>query len=156
MSDLVQRLRSDWPFGDRTELCNEAADEIERQRADAERYRWLRNEGNPYALLVVGKYHATDVRPYYDADLDAAIDAARAALKEPMHCPKDGGECGAGGYCRPEQRKPLTDEKIKALVLETVYEGDSRTPHRDAWSAEIGIPFARAVERAHGITGEST
>ena len=57
-------------------------DEIERLRADAERYRWLRNEGNPYALLVVGKYHATDVRPYYDADLDAAIDAERAALKE--------------------------------------------------------------------------
>ncbi len=79
-----------------------------------------------------------------------------AAPQQPMHCPKDGGECGAGGYCRPQQRKPLTDEKIKALVLETVYEGDSRTPHRDAWSAEIGIPFARAVERAHGITGETT
>lgn len=57
-------------------------DEIERLLVDAERYRWLRNEGNPYALLVVGKHHATDVRPYYDADLDAAIDAARAALKE--------------------------------------------------------------------------
>jgi len=63
-------------------ILNEKRAEIERLRADAERYRWLRNEGNPYALLVVGKYHATDVRPYYDADLDAAIDAARAALKE--------------------------------------------------------------------------
>jgi hypothetical protein len=31
-----------------------------------------------------------------------------AAPQQPMHCPKDGGECGAGGYCRPEpvQRKP--------------------------------------------------
>ena len=57
-------------------------DENKRLWADAERYRWLRNEGNPYALLVVGKHHATDVRPYYDVDLDDAIDAARAALKE--------------------------------------------------------------------------
>lgn len=46
---------------------------------------------------------------------------------------------------------PLTDEQIKALVLATVYEGDAITPHRDAWAAEIGIPFARAVEREHGI-----
>jgi hypothetical protein len=46
---------------------------------------------------------------------------------------------------------PLTDEQIKALVLATVYEGDCSTPHRDAWAAEIGVPFARAIERAHGI-----
>ena len=107
MTDLISRL---YRYGKELQVCNEAADEIERLtqalkkandqaehferewylrgdeierlRVDAERYRWLRNEGNPYALLVVGKYHATDVRPYYDADLDAAIDAARAALKE--------------------------------------------------------------------------
>ncbi len=76
MTDLISRL---YRYGKELGVC----DEIERLRVDAERYRWLRNEGNPYALLVVGKYHATDVRPYYDADLDAAIDAARAALKEP-------------------------------------------------------------------------
>ena len=70
MSDLVQRLRNGpAPLND-PDLNDEAADEIERLRADAERYRWLRNEGNPYALLVVGKYHATDVRPYYDAEED--------------------------------------------------------------------------------------
>lgn len=47
--------------------------------------------------------------------------------------------------------QPLTDEQISALVLATVYEGDSSTAHRDAWAAEIGVPFARAIERAHGI-----
>ena len=47
--------------------------------------------------------------------------------------------------------QPLTDEQIAALVLATVYEGDSSTAHRDAWAAEIGVPFARAIERAHGI-----
>ena len=46
---------------------------------------------------------------------------------------------------------PLTDEQIQALVLATVYDGDCSTPHRDAWAAEIGVPFARAIERAHGI-----
>ena len=48
----------------------------------------------------------------------------------------------------------LTDEQIAALVLATVYEGDSSTAHRDAWAAEIGVPFARAIERAHGIGGQ--
>ncbi len=49
---------------------NAVVAQVREMRADAERYRWLRNEGNPYALLVVGKYHATDVRPYYDAEED--------------------------------------------------------------------------------------
>ena len=47
--------------------------------------------------------------------------------------------------------QPLTDEQIAVLVLATVYDGDCSTPHRDAWAAEIGVPFARAIERAHGI-----
>ncbi len=51
---------------------------------------------------------------------------------------------------------PLTDAQIAALVLATVYEGDARTPHRDAWAAEIGIPFARAIEAAHGIVPAPT
>ena len=46
---------------------------------------------------------------------------------------------------------PLTDEQIQALVLATVYDGNCSTPHRDAWAAEIGVPFARAIELAHGI-----
>lgn len=49
------------------------------------------------------------------------------------------------------RQKPLADEQVAKLVLQTVYEGDASTPHRDAWAAEIGIPFARAIEREHGI-----
>ena len=55
----------------------------------------------------------------------------------------------------PPQPVPLTDEQIAALVLATVYDGDGSTPHRDAWATEIGIPFARAIERAHGIGGKA-
>jgi len=51
-------------------------------------------------------------------------------------------------------RAPLTDAEIAAIVLRTVYEGDASTPHRDAWAAEIGVPFARAIEAAHGIGGK--
>jgi hypothetical protein len=47
--------------------------------------------------------------------------------------------------------QPLTDAQIEALVLETVYENDERIPYRDYWVSEIGMPFARAIERAHGI-----
>ena len=50
-------------------------------------------------------------------------------------------------YTAPQATQPLTDEQIAALVLQTVYEGDASTPHRDAWATEIGIPFARAIER---------
>lgn len=50
-----------------------------------------------------------------------------------------------------QARQPLTDERIAELVLSTVYEGNVSTPHRDAWTAEIGIPFARAIESAGDI-----
>lgn len=46
---------------------------------------------------------------------------------------------------------PLTDERIAEIVLRTVYEGDASIPYRDAWVAEFGIPFARAIEQEHGI-----
>jgi len=55
-------------------------------------------------------------------------------------------------YLMPQPpREGLTDAQISRLALQTVYEGDTSTPYRDAWAAEIGIPFARAIERAHGI-----
>ena len=54
-------------------------------------------------------------------------------------------------YTRPAV--PLTDERVKELVLGTVYQGDATTQHRDAWAQEIGIPFARAIEAAHNIKG---
>ena len=38
---------------------------------DATRYRWLRDCGNPFDILVSDR----DCRPYYDSRLDAAVDA---------------------------------------------------------------------------------
>ena len=70
-----------------------------------------------------------------------------AAPQQPMHCPKDGGECGAGGYCRPEpvQRKPLTREQIDTVWSSLGSFTDRESDYRI---------IARAIERAHGITGE--
>ena len=72
-----------------------------------------------------------------------------AAPQQPMRCPTDGGECGAGGYCRPEpqQRKPLTREQIDTVWSSLGSFTDRESDYRI---------FARAIERAHGITGEPT
>ena len=67
-----------------------------------------------------------------------------AAPQQPMRCPTDGGECGAGGYCRPEQRKPLTRDELLSLWKQHGYK------------SAMCEPFVRAVEEAHGITGEPT
>ena len=64
-------------------LAAEAAKEIERLRADAERYRWLRErapfwawqpDSNCYPGITVGFSHSET--KYCDYTLDAAIDAA--------------------------------------------------------------------------------
>ena len=47
-------------------------------------------------------------------------------------------------YAAPQQRKPLTDEAIEAIL-------DEFDVDREAWK-----PLARAIEKAHGITGEPT
>ena len=107
MTDLISRL---YRYGKELQVCNEAADEIERLtqalkkandqaehferewylrgdeierlRADAERYRWLEehctseNDNGDKCLVFW-----CDFENYND--VDAAIDAARAALKEP-------------------------------------------------------------------------
>ncbi len=72
--------------------------------------------------------------------------------QQPMRCPDDGGECGAGGYCRPEpqQRKPLSDEQVRQIVVEA---STSWAIKRDG---STSMRIARAIERAHGITGEPT
>ena len=71
MSNIVTRLRSSGADGDAVymwNLCTEAADEIERLRADAERYRWLKT--NIPIIL-------SDVSGDIEIEkLDAAIDAA--------------------------------------------------------------------------------
>jgi len=75
-----------------------------------------------------------------------------AAPQQPMRCPDDGGECGAGGYCRPEpvQRKPLSDEQISNRLWESDW---PEVLLSDFVRAKLRV-FARAIERAHGITGE--
>lgn len=92
---LVEKLRERkqavaWSRGQDTDyptkwepdaLCQQAADEIARLRADAERYRWLEehctseNDNGDKCLVFW-----CDFENYND--VDAAIDAARAALKE--------------------------------------------------------------------------
>ena len=66
-----------------------------------------------------------------------------AAPQQPMRCPEDGGECGAGGYCRPEpqQHKPLSDEQIESIVTEWWGE-------KTGAAMDICVGFARIVERA--------
>ena len=52
---------------------------------------------------------------------------------------------------QPAAAQPLTDEQIDAVALHTVYDDDDTCAYRDAWCREVGRPFARAIERAHGI-----
>jgi hypothetical protein len=73
-----------------------------------------------------------------------------AAPQQPMRCPEDGGECGAGGYCRPEQRKPLSDEQVRQIVVE------ASTGSAIKREGSTSMRIARAIECAHGITGEPT
>ena len=51
----------------------------------------------------------------------------------------------------PTAAQPLTDEQIDAVALHAVYDDDDTCAYRDAWCREVGRPFARAIERAHGI-----
>lgn len=55
-----------------------AARERERLRVDAERYRWLRDPNNMHAREIVRYYGDVEA-----SELDAAIDAAMNADKEP-------------------------------------------------------------------------
>ena len=166
MTDLISRLRTHPEFNQRDRwLLDDAADEIERLRAE------LANVNNEFGSQTADWPDAwkrvADLKQLsndrwreaerlraalrnlldMDADLDAAIDAASAAPQQPMHCPEDGGKCGAGGYCRPEpvQRRPLSDEQINRLDTEAIHGGPD---------SQYAFRFARAVEKAHSITGE--
>ena len=89
MSDLIERLREPWAEPARnTEheiqklyvLCREAAAELERLRADAARYRWLRDQKSSLYYLIPDARENMGVVdlegfPQWD-ELDAAIDAA--------------------------------------------------------------------------------
>jgi len=51
----------------------------------------------------------------------------------------------------PQQRKPLTDEQIKAIWWQCESKTRDSDPRHEWWSQ-----FARAIERSHGITGDPT
>jgi len=108
-------------------------------------------QGEPVAWMHFGKVFDTLEKAQHDEMRHRSggfkpkpIIPLFAAPQQPMRCPEDGGACGAGGYCRPQLRKPLTDEAIEAIL-------DEFDVDREAWK-----PLARAIERAHGITGEPT
>lgn len=80
MTDLVERLRAasyslpavgEWTAPPRN-VCTEAADEIERLRADAARYAYIRANGEPDAGMA---YDPEWTLEKYDAAIDAAIRA---------------------------------------------------------------------------------
>jgi len=54
-------------------------------------------------------------------------------------------------YAALPKCEPLTDEQIAEIVLREVYDGDDSIPFRKEWVLVTGAPFARAIERAHGI-----
>ena len=90
MSDLVDRLRAHVPPEARhgttcmEDDLLEAADEIERLRKDAERYRWLREQqwssspvcvvADPKRAVKIG--HTCPSREYLDIEIDAAMQTA--------------------------------------------------------------------------------
>lgn len=72
MTDIVEQLPKDkWHVSG---VDCETADEIERLRLDAARYRWLRD--NPDSGLIALKLHVYPKEFYAGPALDAAIDAA--------------------------------------------------------------------------------
>ena len=85
-----------------------------------------------------------------------------AAPQQPMRCPEDGGECGAGGYCRPEQRKPLTPSMQAEVECDCLVAWNASTYGHSAQDTvhpmflSAFLSGYRAAERAHGITGEPT
>jgi hypothetical protein len=88
--------------------------------------------------------------PHRPADLDKHPDRWQALYKEPPSCPT----CKALSRAvmldqtshdtTPPQRKPLSDEEIEKMR------------HLIDWTAHWSYnTFARAIEAAHGITGEN-
>jgi len=53
-------------------------------------------------------------------------------------------------YTTPPQRKPLTDEEIKAIE-----DGIWKPEFFDDTERQANCEFARAIEAAHGIKGEA-
>ena len=84
MNDLVDRLRFVFSVSSGAPtLLTEAADEIERLRKDAERYRWLRDAKTDWSdARIVMLYAGPDFDRMAGDELDAAIDAALQAKEQ--------------------------------------------------------------------------
>ena len=76
MTDLISRL---YRYGKELQVCNEAADEIERLRADAERYRWLR--ANMTGVIQLMGRPGIGLSGMTGNDFDDAIDEAMKEYK---------------------------------------------------------------------------
>ena len=147
MSALIEAARSamqalyGYPYDDAhwKLSCKPAADNLREALAAAE----AQPVGEPFGYVITNNvpesspYRHVFYRP---SEISAAY--------------KDNALYSTPVYTAPPAQpaaQPLTDEQISALVLETVYENDERIPYRDYWVREIGMPFARAIEAAHGI-----
>lgn len=95
---------------------------------------------------------------YLEAARQAAI-FLRELLAEPHGEPvrEPCNKSCAPGYCyyqdiaAPQQRKPLTDAQIKTIWWQCEAKLRAFESPQEWW-----CQFARAIERAHGITGEPT
>lgn len=65
----------------------EQAAQIEALRADAERYRWLRDEDDDPCLSLVDLFTTTGKREDVDAAIDAAMQSGKAAEPMSQHRP---------------------------------------------------------------------
>ena len=99
-------------------------------------------QGEPVAWLYESKsgssfLHRGFTKVRFEADMRASKEYPDGHTMTPL-------------YTHPPQRQPLSDEQITALVREaakgSAIRRDGSTSHR----------IARAIEKAHGITGEPT
>ena len=162
MSDIISRLRHEamhtgYKPTKPCDLLVEAADELERLEMILSRYQesWsaLRDwaqECRDQVLYPAAQSEGELGRAAECLGQASVQFLADAAPQQPMRYPEDGGECGAGGYCRPEQRMPLTDDEALALIRATPQEDVTQ----EGWIRRQRLSWVRAIERAHGITGE--
>jgi hypothetical protein len=76
-ADKLDRLEFDEPHGCAAELRRLHA-EVEATRADAERYRWLRDQTTDDGIAIVMKNKHIDDSISYPDNINGYIDAARS------------------------------------------------------------------------------
>ena len=174
MTDLISRLRHEamhtgYKQTKPWDLLVEAADELERLEMILSRYQesWsaLRDwaqECRDQVLYPAAQSEGELGRAAECLGQASVQFLADAAPQQPMRCPTDGGECGAGGYCRPEQRKPLTPSMQAEVECDCLVAWNASTYGHSAQDTvhpmflSAFVRGYRAAERAHGITGEPT